>query len=138
MFYGSGAGKLPTASAVVADMVEIAKFKDTNLPMEWRPEKLELADYKMVTNRFFVRTKADEAAVKNAFGAVEFVAAEGVNGELGFVTEEKEWVLDQFAGSFSLGEAALSSERNAICIEINEEYFEKGKERLLSAKSRSR
>ena len=33
-------------------------------------------------------TKADEAAVKNAFGAVEFVAAEGVNGELGFVTEE--------------------------------------------------
>lgn len=56
--------------------------------MEWRPEKLELADYKMVTNRFFVRTKADEAAVKNAFGAVEFVAAEGVNGELGFVTEE--------------------------------------------------
>lgn len=40
---------------------------------------------------------------------------------LGFVTEEKEWVLDQFAGSFSLGEAALSSERNAICIEINEE-----------------
>lgn len=57
---------------------------------------------------------------------------------LGFVTEEKEWVLDQFAGSFSLGEAALSSERNAICIEINEEYFEKGKERLLSAKSRSR
>ena len=88
MFYGSGAGKLPTASAVVADMVEIAKFKDTNLPMEWRPEKLELADYKMVTNRFFVRTKADETAVKNAFGAVEFVAAEGVNGELGFVTEE--------------------------------------------------
>mgnify|MGYP000001802559 FL=1 len=57
---------------------------------------------------------------------------------LGFVTEEKEWVLDQFAGSFSLGEAALSSERNAICIEISEEYFEKGKERILSAKSRSR
>lgn len=48
---------------------------------------------------------------------------------LGFVTEEKEWVLDQFAGSFSLGEAALLNERNAICIEINEEYFEKGKEK---------
>ena len=55
---------------------------------EVEQEKLELADYKMVTNRFFVRTKADEAAVKNAFGAVEFVAAEGVNDELGFVTEE--------------------------------------------------
>lgn len=46
---------------------------------------------------------------------------------LGFVTEEKEWVLDQFAGSFSLGEAALLNERNAICIEINEEYFEREK-----------
>ena len=61
-----------------------------------------------------------------------------IRRSLGFVTEEKEWVLDQFAGSFSLGEAALLNERNAICIEINEEYFEKGKERLLSAKSRSR
>ena len=33
--------------------------------------------------------------------------------------------MDQFAGSFSLGEAALLNERNAICIEINEEYIEK-------------
>ena len=49
---------------------------------------------------------------------------------LGFVTEEKEWVLDQFAGSFSLGEAALLNERNAICIEINEEYYLNAKKRL--------
>lgn len=57
---------------------------------------------------------------------------------LEFVTEEKEWVLDQFAGSFSLGEAAWLSDRNSICIEISEEYFEKGKERLMSVKGRSR
>ncbi len=45
MFYGSGAGKLPTASAVVGDVVEIAKHKGINIPVEWNPEKIELADY---------------------------------------------------------------------------------------------
>ena len=34
MFYGSGAGKLPTASAVVADVVEMAKNLDKNIPVE--------------------------------------------------------------------------------------------------------
>lgn len=55
-----------------------------------------------------------------------------------FVTEEKEWVLDQFAGSFSLGEAALESGRNSICIEIDEEYFENGKERIWQVQGRMR
>ena len=42
MFYGSGAGKLPTASAVVADVVEMAKNLDKNIPVEWSSKKLEL------------------------------------------------------------------------------------------------
>ncbi len=88
MFYGSGAGKLPTASAVVADMVEIAKNLDKNIPVEWSSKKVELVDYKKASNRFFVRTTAAEADVKAAFGEVEFVTAEGVSGELGFVTAE--------------------------------------------------
>ena len=46
MFYGSGAGKLPTASAVVADVVEMAKHLDQNIPVEWSKEELPLADYK--------------------------------------------------------------------------------------------
>lgn len=55
---------------------------------------------------------------------------------LRFVTEEKELVLDQYSGSFALGEAALESNRNAICIEISEEYFENGKERMKEVKER--
>ena len=35
MFYGSGAGGLPTASAVVADIVDMAKHLDTNIAVEW-------------------------------------------------------------------------------------------------------
>lgn len=88
MFYGSGAGKLPTASAVVADIVEMAKHLDMNIPVEWSSKKLELVDYKKSVNRFFVRvTGEDKAVVENIFGSVTYVSAEGVTGELGFVTE---------------------------------------------------
>lgn len=86
MFYGSGAGKLPTASAVVADIVDIAKHLDVNIAVEWSSKKLELVDYKNMENRYFVRTTADKAAVEKVFGNVEYVVAEGVTGELGFVT----------------------------------------------------
>ena len=86
MFYGSGAGKLPTASAVVADIVDIAKHLDVNVAIEWSSKKLELVDYKNMENRYFVRTTADKAAVEKVFGSVEYVVAEGVTGETGFVT----------------------------------------------------
>ena len=85
MFYGSGAGKLPTASAVVADIVDITRHANVNIPVEWAQEKMELVDYKESENRFFVRTTSDKAAVEAAFGAVEYV--EGVvAGEVGFTT----------------------------------------------------
>ena len=87
MFYGSGAGKLPTASAVVADVVEIAKNLDCNLPVEWKAEKIQLVDYTEAVNQFFVRTTENEAAVEKVFGKVNFVKAENVSGEIGFVTE---------------------------------------------------
>lgn len=86
MFYGSGAGKLPTASAVVADMVEIAKHLNINIYVDWSSKKVSLADYRQAFGSFFVRTTAEESAVKECFGDVEFVTAEGITGELGFVT----------------------------------------------------
>ena len=88
MFYGSGAGKLPTASAVVADIVEMAKNLDKNIPIEWSSKKLELVDYKEWENRFFIRTTADKSMVEKVFGNVTYVQAEDVTGELGFVTEK--------------------------------------------------
>ncbi len=85
MFYGSGAGKLPTASAVVGDVVRMAKHVNMNIKIEWNHDKLELADASQMENRFFVRTTSDKAAVEAAFGEVEYVDA-GVSGEVGFVT----------------------------------------------------
>ena len=87
MFYGSGAGKLPTASAVVADMVDMAKHIDKNIYLRWDKEKMILANPMEQRYRYFVRAEDDMDAVKAAFGEVEVVDA-GVSGENGFVTGE--------------------------------------------------
>ena len=49
MFYGAGAGKLPTASAVVADMVDAARNQQVTVMQRWSAEKLELGDWKTVS-----------------------------------------------------------------------------------------
>ena len=57
MFYGSGAGKLPTASAVVADVVEAAKHLHDTIPNNWSNEEMTLMEPDSVEGRFFVRVK---------------------------------------------------------------------------------
>ena len=85
MFYGSGAGKLPTASAVVADVVDMVKHAHVNIFIEWKEEKIKLIDYKESVNRFFVRTTSDKALIEKVFGECEYI--EGVvDGEFGFST----------------------------------------------------
>jgi homoserine dehydrogenase len=86
MFYGSGAGKLPTASAVVADVVDMVKHQHTNIYIDWVPDKMELVDYRASENAFFVRTTSDPAAVEAAFGPVTYVKAV-VDGETAFLTD---------------------------------------------------
>lgn len=87
MFYGSGAGKLPTASAVVADLVDMVKHTHVNIYINWRQEKMELVDFMENRSRFFVRTRAGRREVEQLFGNVEYVDA-GIAGEVGFTTEE--------------------------------------------------
>lgn len=91
MFYGSGAGKLPTASAVVGDIVEEAKNLNRNLGVMWSEEKLTLENKDDVKRRFFVRVKGEKEALQEEiaglFGMVQYVKADGLDGEFGFVTE---------------------------------------------------
>ncbi|MCI8559004.1 MAG: homoserine dehydrogenase [Lachnospiraceae bacterium] len=91
MFYGSGAGKLPTASAVVADVVDAAKHLHRNIMTFWSSEKLELTDLSDAKRRFFVRVKGNKKtdAIKMAeiFGPIEVVSAD-LAGEFGFITGE--------------------------------------------------
>lgn len=77
MYYGSGAGKLPTASAVVADIVEALQNRSRNVPLGWVEGKAEVVDRKDIPHRFFVRIEGGfderEAEVEAAFGRVETV-----------------------------------------------------------------
>jgi len=90
MFYGSGAGKLPTASAVVADIVDAAKHLDKNIWTIWSSKKLVLTDINQVKHRFFIRVAGDSLAVREEvsklFGEVEEVKAESITGEYAFIT----------------------------------------------------
>ena len=88
MFYGSGAGKLPTASAVAADVVEAAKRLHDTIPNNWSNEEMTLMEPDSVEGRFFVRVKdtsLDE--VDKAFGKVEAVIEpDSLPEEFGFIT----------------------------------------------------
>lgn len=84
MFYGAGAGKLPTASAVAGDMVDAARHLGKVITVFWDPEKLELAPVAETSRRFFVRVPADVNPAE-LFGDGEMIDA-GIHGETGFIT----------------------------------------------------
>ena len=90
MFYGSGAGKLPTASAVVGDVVDCAKHLHENVMTSWNSEKLDLMDIKEVVHPFLVRVKGKKAemadAVKAVFGEVKTISVPDVEGEFAIIT----------------------------------------------------
>lgn len=92
MFYGSGAGKLPTASAVVADVVDEVKHLGTNILTTWSSKKVELADRKDFRKKFFVRMEGCEFArisdVETVFGKVITVELPEIAGEFAFITKE--------------------------------------------------
>lgn len=91
MYYGSGAGKLPTASAVVADVVEAARFMGRHLAIEWEEEKAVLADMPSSRRRFFVRLEKDKVSESEAaamFGVGTVVCLEELPAEYGYITPE--------------------------------------------------
>lgn len=75
MFYGSGAGKLPTASAVIADIIEALQNQDRHVEMGWNEEKLAISAMDSISFRYFVRIKGIAAKrireVEAVFGKVE-------------------------------------------------------------------
>lgn len=90
MFFGSGAGKLPTASAVVSDVIAAVKNRH-NVEVVWDDEELKLSSVGSVRRSFFVRVAGSEdkklEEINKLFGEVSTVTAPGVTGEFGFVTK---------------------------------------------------
>ncbi|MGN0558268.1 MAG: homoserine dehydrogenase [Acutalibacteraceae bacterium] len=93
VFYGKGAGKLPTASAVVADVIDCCKHLKTRKYLFWTDgDGSSVIDYKDSVSAFYVRVKADDknAALQNAkelFGNISPIALDEYEGESAFVTE---------------------------------------------------
>jgi len=91
MFFGSGAGKLPTASAVVADIVDSVKHLNTNIMTIWSRKNLELADIGESKKTFFVRIKNDTDTLnqaEKAFGKAAFITVPELTDECAFITGE--------------------------------------------------
>lgn len=85
MFYGSGAGSLPTASAVVGDILDCAKNLHETVKKDITAEPLPLLAVDDVKNVFFVRVQAD-VDVEEVFGKVDKVLVK--EDEYGFWTEK--------------------------------------------------
>ena len=87
MFYGAGAGKLPTASAVVSDVVDAVRHLGENVETKWSQEKLELIPHDEVCSNFFVRIKGSLdrlPEIEEKFGTVDTISI--TEGEFGFIT----------------------------------------------------
>mgnify|MGYP000534273558 CR=1 FL=1 len=87
VFIGSGAGKLPTASAVVSDVVDSVRHLNVSTTVMWDEEKLELEDFSKSKKKFFVRSSSSKEDIEKVFGNVEYVDA-NIDGEFGFITEK--------------------------------------------------
>lgn len=87
MFYGRGAGKLPTASAVVSDVVDCARHLGKTIICIWDKEELSLKDYRESSKEFFLRVKKEGwEKAKELFEIQQVV--EIIDGEVGIVTKE--------------------------------------------------
>ncbi len=89
MFYGRGAGKLPTASAVVGDVVDIAKDVPTRKRNEWAAgDKSLVQSPDGLTFRWYVRANGALDAVRAACGEITPLARGGAPAqEIAFLTE---------------------------------------------------
>ena len=89
MYYGRGAGKLPTASAVVSDVVDCARHQGKTIMCFWDEEEVNLVPPASVERQFFVRVKESEMSQTQAeelFGKIEVVRLPEFADEYGFVT----------------------------------------------------
>lgn len=98
MYYGRGAGKLPTASAVVADVIDCARHIDKTVMCFWEEEKLELTSIDNASRTFFVRVKGNQeenlSNVQKAFGEVQVITVPEYQDEFAVITKvmtEKEY-----------------------------------------------
>jgi homoserine dehydrogenase len=88
MFYGRGAGKLPTASAVSADVIDAVKHKDRRAGMDWAPGGEDVVgEYLDLPMPWYIRTGEREVRIGTVLGEVELIRSAAVPEETGVLTQ---------------------------------------------------
>ena len=108
MYYGRGAGKLPTASAVVSDVIDCARHQERTIMCFWEEEEAKMVEIGEVERTFFVRARLEgRGEVEAAFPDGKVIQVPGRTDEFGYFTgvmKEKE-----FAAKYeTLGENVIS------------------------------
>lgn len=90
MFYGRGAGKLPTASAVVADIIDAVKHLHARKYIDWAEGNPELVyDSRNLASKYYIRAKMSFGEAEKDFGRIYPISThEGEEGEIAFTTDE--------------------------------------------------
>jgi homoserine dehydrogenase len=95
VFYGKGAGKLPTASAVVADVIDCVKHLKARKYLFWEDAKPDyIEDISNYCWSFFLRVllpdgKKDDETEKHVFKNIEYLSRKNQpDNEKAFVTEK--------------------------------------------------
>ena len=102
MFYGRGAGKLPTASAVVADVIDIARDPKRDRGNQWGPGSEDLVvSSDSLTSRWYVRANLSMDQARLACGEILPLARSGAPAqEAAFLTQPMTYpqLVDRLAG----------------------------------------
>ena len=105
VFYGKGAGKLPTASAVVADVVDCCKHLKARRFLFWADgDGKKIIDWRDSVSAMFLRVTGADAAAKTEAAFGEINAVQGENDEFAVITSEMPY------GEFEAKRAALEQE----------------------------
>ena len=89
MFYGRGAGKLPTASAVAADILDVVKNRGRQVGLGWAPGGDDvMGNYMEVPMAWFIRSEVEPDQIASLLGDVEGFQSQYVPGQWGYLTQE--------------------------------------------------
>ncbi|NLV51447.1 MAG: homoserine dehydrogenase [Clostridiales bacterium] len=103
MFYGKGAGKLPTASAVVADVIDASKHINARKYVDWSAGGPDaVTDSALLENRMYIRAAISPERVRELFGCIKVIDVNDT--QTAFMTEE---VLDLYELREKIGDTRV-------------------------------
>lgn len=115
VFYGKGAGKLPTASAVVADVVDCCKHLKTRKFLFWADGNGDnILPYEDSVTAMYIRANATMELAQEVFGCVDKIEkADSPEGEIAFVTAQLPYgeILEKISALESKGAKVVSKIR---------------------------